>query len=475
MFEDRFFQPIADQTNLCAEQQQQQNGTADTRWIATTIDEVRAFFSLQIIMGIHNLPEYSHYWAENKNLNVQGVSDVMPKARYEKLSQYLHLTDNIHQPTADSPEYDPLFKVRPLMDMLNRIFLQHYTPGREPSVDEAMIGFKGRSLLKQYMPGKPTKWGIKVWQLCESITGYTSQFQVYTGRREANQDNRGLGHRVVMNLLQPLLRRNYHVYFDNFFSSLPLMEDLTRHWTYGCGTLRLNRRGLPPALKNAKLRRPGDTLKRQKGDLLVTVWKDKRQVAIISTNQQPTDSMHQPRRGEAINKPDAATNFNKYIGGVDLADQHRAYYSVGREHKKWWKYILNYCLDLVIVNAHQLFLASNQPLPKSSRKFTHLNFRLQVADALCGGFTSRKRPAGSKANIKTATPLLRLQNIYNHHQVQIEGRKKTYRKCSMDGIKTPANRTPETSFKCLECYVALCTNGRGCFDRYHTENLIQLG
>ena len=58
-------------------------------------------------------------------------------------------------------------------------------------------------------------------------------------------------------------------------------------------------------------------------------------VAIISTNQQPTDSMHQPRRGEAINKPNAVTNYNKYKGGVDLADQHRAYYSVGREHKKW--------------------------------------------------------------------------------------------------------------------------------------------
>ena len=83
----------------------------------------------------------------------------MPKARYEKLSQYLHLTDNIHQPAADSPDYYPLFKVRPLMDMLNRNFLQHYTPGRELSVDEAMIGFKGLSLLKQYMPGKPTKWG----------------------------------------------------------------------------------------------------------------------------------------------------------------------------------------------------------------------------------------------------------------------------------------------------------------------------
>ena len=101
--------------------------------------------------------------------------------------------------------------------MLNRNFLQHYTPGREPSVDEAMMGFKGSSLLKQYMPRKPTKWGIKVWQLCETNTGYTSQCQVYTGKREADQDNRGLGQRFVMNLLQTLLRWNYHVYLDNFY------------------------------------------------------------------------------------------------------------------------------------------------------------------------------------------------------------------------------------------------------------------
>jgi hypothetical protein len=38
-------------------------------------------------------------------------------------------------------------------------------PGRELAVDEAMIGFKGRFILKQYLPGKPTKWGIKAWVL----------------------------------------------------------------------------------------------------------------------------------------------------------------------------------------------------------------------------------------------------------------------------------------------------------------------
>lgn len=469
LFEDNFFQTVADETNLYATQMQQNR--PDPRWEPTTCDEMRAFFSLQIIMGIHQLPEYSLYWADDKCLNVPGVSEVMTKARYEKLTQYFHLVDNTRQPANDSPDYDPLYKVRPLINMVNRNFLAHYTPGREVSIDEAMIGFKGRTMLKQYMPAKPTKWGIKVWQLSESSTGYTSQFQVYTGRREGNQDQRGLGHRVVMTLLQPILGKNYHVYFDNFFSSLPLFDDLARHRTYGCGTLRLNRRGLPLAIKNAKLRRPGETVKRQKGNLLVTVWKDKRQVAVISSNQQSTDSIHTPRRGPPVSKPDAITNYNQHMGGVDLADQHRAYYSVGREHKKWWKYIVNFCLDVALVNAHRIYIASNQPMPKSSRKFSHLTFRLQVADALRGGFTSRKRPAGTKANSKAVRPVLREENIGHHVLVHIDGRKKVCVKCSADGVRTPAGGKPETNYKCQQCNVALCRT-RGCFVRYHQELML---
>jgi hypothetical protein len=31
-----------------------------------------------------------------------------------------------------------------------------------------IIGFTGRFILKQYMPGKPTKWGIKAWGITDS-------------------------------------------------------------------------------------------------------------------------------------------------------------------------------------------------------------------------------------------------------------------------------------------------------------------
>ena len=31
-----------------------------------------------------------------------------------------------------------------------------------------MIGFNGRFFLKQYLPGKPTKCGVKAWGLADS-------------------------------------------------------------------------------------------------------------------------------------------------------------------------------------------------------------------------------------------------------------------------------------------------------------------
>lgn len=138
--------------------------------------------------------------------------------------------------------------------------------------------------------------------------------------------------------------------------------------------------------------------------MLITVWKDKQQVAVLSTNQQPIESLHQPRRGAPVMKPDAVSNYNQHMGGVDLADQQRAYYSVGRESKKCWKYLLNYYIDLTLINSHRIYVASNQPLPKSSRQFSHLNFRLQEADGLRAGFTSRKRCTCSKTGTSRDQP-----------------------------------------------------------------------
>ncbi|XP_015122985.1 uncharacterized protein LOC107045284 [Diachasma alloeum] len=117
------------------------------------------------------------------------------------------------------------------------------TPGQDLSVDEAMIAFNGRLLIKQYMPAKPTKWGIKVWTIADPKSGYMLGMKIYLGKKEPTQDKSLLlGEQVVLNMTEPFSGKFHHVFFDNFFSSVRLVELLMLRKLYSCGTIRANRK-----------------------------------------------------------------------------------------------------------------------------------------------------------------------------------------------------------------------------------------
>ena len=95
--------------------------------------------------------------------------------------KYLHLNDSTKMPERDSENYDKLYKIHPLLSLVVQSYKSAYIPRQNLSVDESMIGFKGRLSWIQYMSKKPTKWGIKVWVAAESKTGYVYNFHLYTG------------------------------------------------------------------------------------------------------------------------------------------------------------------------------------------------------------------------------------------------------------------------------------------------------
>ena len=88
--------------------------------------------------------------------------------------------------------------------------------------------------------------------LADSINGYCSNFEIYTGRK-GNQTEKGLGWRVVTELTKDVAGKHHHVYFDNYFTSVGLLEELLEYGTYGCGTARTDRKGFPKELKKVKL------------------------------------------------------------------------------------------------------------------------------------------------------------------------------------------------------------------------------
>ncbi|XP_053381991.1 piggyBac transposable element-derived protein 1-like [Mercenaria mercenaria] len=199
----------------------------------------------------------------------------MTANRFQKVSQYFHVSDRDSEPVRGSRDYDRLYKIRPVLDHVSENFLERYDVGSNVSVNEAMIRYTGKLSFCQYMPAKPIKRGIKVWMACDSTSAYLFRFEVYLGRT-GNQPEHGLGLRVVTTLSDHLQQSHRCVYFDNFFTGVQLMEDLLDNGLYGCGTVRVNRKGFPAELKKPHaIQERGDFVVMQKGDLTATAWRDK--------------------------------------------------------------------------------------------------------------------------------------------------------------------------------------------------------
>ena len=97
------------------------------------------------------------------------------------------------------------------------------------SIDEQIIPTKSRCGIKQYMPKKSNEWGIKVWPRC-GISSIVYDFEIYTGKAPNSQDEIPgimMGGNVVHRLTKSLpYHQNFKLYFDNFFSSVTLMNIL---------------------------------------------------------------------------------------------------------------------------------------------------------------------------------------------------------------------------------------------------------
>ena len=199
-------QSIVDQTNLYAEQFISSHNLGPhsraRSWAKHVFDvaEMLQFLAIVIVMEIVRYPQIESHWSTlwpYSNTQFSSVSlyhvfvgkrlcsvhtlQVMKRDRFTLILRFLHLNDSRHYKKRGEPGYDPLYKLRPFIDPLFDNFQAHYVLYQELSIDETMIGFNGRIYFIQYMPNKPTKWGMKAYVLADSHTGYMYNWYLYTG------------------------------------------------------------------------------------------------------------------------------------------------------------------------------------------------------------------------------------------------------------------------------------------------------
>ena len=78
-------------------------------------------------------------------------------------------------------EKDPLAPIREVCERFGRSRKRHYTPGSFLTIDEQLVPFRERCKFRMYIPSKPDKYGLKIYWLCESYTGYPLRGLPYLG------------------------------------------------------------------------------------------------------------------------------------------------------------------------------------------------------------------------------------------------------------------------------------------------------
>ena len=281
------------------------------------------------------------FWENSQDCKNAAVAGSMSRNQFESILTNLHLADNDNLEKSDK-----FAKVRPFFHYLNEKCKENFVQQQTVSIDEAMVPYYGKHGARQFMHGKPIKFGYKVW-MAATPTGYVIAFYPYQGK-QALQKTEPLGESVVFNLLNELPGKDllhYHLVFDNFFTSIPLLANLAKRGIAATGTLRENRDLKAPLKPSKEMKKDPrgtcHTVLEKTDNICVSRWKDNKVVTVASTFDgalpmgTTTRFLRAERKRATVPIPRLIQTYNTGMGGVDRVDQNLSCYMTNIRSKKW--------------------------------------------------------------------------------------------------------------------------------------------
>ena len=330
------------------------------------------------------------------------------------------------------------------------------------------------------MPQKPCKFGVKVGVLAEAKTGYVLGFQIYTGAASPGDENssKGLAYRVVMNLMEPYQGKGHQLFMDNFYTSFDLVYDLLKKGTSAARTIWSNRKNFPEALKVDKkvktnMLEIGNFRFATFEDLTPVLWRDRHDVYALSSihNRSVQTAMMRPKGGREkvpIPCPTPVYDYNQFMGGVDLVDQHLSYYSLTlRRTIKWWKKVFWGLIDISIINSWIIFRLNHPNSKIKSQREFRLELVKQLVQPLLNLKASPECPSvlQSHKGRSVRSPDKRLTGKHFSYKAIERGRC-----CVCSKRRSSRGKRVDIKMKnyCPKCEVYLCLGE--CFERFHTKS-----
>ncbi|XP_070762803.1 piggyBac transposable element-derived protein 3-like [Enoplosus armatus] len=414
-----------------------------------TEDELLTFYGILLTSGYNTVPRRRLLWSDDFDVSNTAVKDAMRRNRFDEIMSSVHLVDNM-KITAD-----PFFKVRPLFEHLNSIN-KAIPIAENVAVDEMMIEYFGRHGCKQFIRGKPIRFGYKIWSLASS-SGFVHQMEPYAGSHtRLVETGLGQGPSVVLGLGKKAeVPPGVKFYHDNLFTTLSLVEMTLRG--YGsCGTMRQNQLHNVPFTSPQTFKKTprGDAEYLVEGEKLIVRRNDNSVVTVVSNMEREfteTEAKRwnkQKRSMDKVRQPHCIQDYNTHMGGVDLHDQCVSRYKVNIRSKKWWWPCFSWALNSAMVNSWCYYRSW-----KSGERDLLSFQRLVAQTLLLRHGTKPSRQGRGSSMVVAITDATRFDDL-NHWPCNTGSRYKRCKQC--DG---------RTSFACEKCNVPLHVE---CFKKYHT-------
>lgn len=173
LFPKSLFMWIADCTNERLNILSQKKGK---EIILTDYHEIMIVIGCLLVMSYNRVPHMYMYWAKNKSLRNETIATAISRNRFMLIHSKLYFNQPVKPVGAVKTYY-----MTEVINCLVYTFNRYRSEATHQSIDEFMIKFDGRTIMKQYMPYKPVNRGIKGFGRVDASSGYMYDFYMYSG------------------------------------------------------------------------------------------------------------------------------------------------------------------------------------------------------------------------------------------------------------------------------------------------------
>ena len=436
----------------------------------TDVIELKAFIGLLYLAGAYraNRQSLEELWG-TKGDGVERFDLVMSIKRFKFLLRCRRFDDRDTQITRKAE--DRLAPIREVFTLFVNNCQKNYSLGEFTTIDEMLVGFRGRCGFLQYIPSKPNKYGIKIYALVDAKMYYLHHLEIYAGKQPDGPyslSNKPAD--VVRRLTAPISASGRNITTDNWFTDIDLVQELKEKKLSDVGTLKRNKRQLPPELVVSKGKKELSSLFGFQKDIMLVSYVPKPKKTVMLASTLHVDKRIDPDSGEQ-QKPSVITFYNEAKGGVDTADQMCATYNVALNIKRWPMVVFFAMLNVACINSQAIYQGNH--LGTIKRRI----FLKMLSKELVAGKLTRRRvktvgmPLQLQARLQKYRPLSREESESEEaeNNPELMAKRRRCPTCTRDSGRRRLSR-----YECKKCHTAHCLEHailvcKSCFENELTE------